>query len=287
MVDARPLERRAERRFGAMTANSLGWPVDGHVHFHQPGLVAPTLDAAAANFRAVRGRSDGLLGAILLAQGASERVFETLQAAPTVEGWAHSATPGEPETLIARKGPESIAIVCGRQVRADDGLEVLALGTRQTFPDGRPFPETVDVVRRSGALTAIPWGFGKWLGSRGQRVEATLRSLGPDALFVGDNGSRLGLLGAPALVRASKQRGFRVLPGTDPFPFALDHRRVGRFGFLAEVEVPETGPWGALRDWLVHRRGSPTPYGRSCGPVRFVFNQVGIQLYNTLRSKHG
>jgi hypothetical protein len=264
------------------TRQSHSCPVDGHVHFHVPALVGPTLDAAAANFRAVSGRSEGLLGAILLTQASAERVFEGLESSTNLAGWTFAPARHEPQTRIARQGTASVAVVCGRQVRAADGLEVLALGTVETFPDGLLFPDAVEAVYRSGALTAIPWGFGKWLGSRGQRVQSTLESHGPEALFVGDNGSRLDRLGAPALVRASEQRGFRVLPGTDPFPFAMDHRRVGRFGFLADVDLPETAPWRALRNWLLARRTSPTRYGRGCGPFQFVFNQVGIQVYNRL-----
>jgi hypothetical protein len=285
MAEARPQMRRSEPWSSVDPDSSRGWPVDGHVHFHALPLVGPTLDAAAANLSAASGRSDGFLGAILLAQGASELVFEVLQSSLPLEGWTFEAVAGEPETLVASKGPASVAIVCGRQVRAADGLEVLALGTRQVFTDGLSFSETVDAVRRSGALMTIPWGFGKWMGSRRQLVEGMLHSLGPEVLFVGDNGSRLRLLGPPALLRTSERRGFRVLPGTDPFPFAFDHRRVGSFGFLAELQVPVTAPWRTLRNWLLQRRDSPISYGRGCGPVRFMFNQVGIQLYNRLQSR--
>lgn len=198
--------------------------------------------------------------------------------------WTFDAAGDEPETLIARQGQAAVVVVCGRQVRSADGLEVLALGTRSTFPDGLSLLETVGAVRQSGALTVVPWGFGKWLGRRGKRVEAALElSMGAEALFVGDNGSRLGLLGAPTLVRASEQRGFRVLPGTDPFPFGGDHRRVGRFGFLADVDPAKAAPWRSLRAWLVGRPSSPVPYGSACGLGRFLFIQVGIQIYNRFR----
>jgi len=254
------------------------WPVDAHVHFHFPELVGPTLDAAAANFRAAGRRSEGWLGAILLTQTSGEHVFEFLRTNPAVAGW--TLTPAqEPETLIARNGGSSLAVICGRQVRAANGLEVLALGTRELFPDGLPFEEAVEVVRRSGALTVIPWGFGKWLGDRGKLVGRTLELHGPRALFVGDNGNRLGLLGQPAMIRGFEQRGFRVLPGTDPFPFAHNHRRVGGLGFLAEVNPAESAPWRDLRAWLFQRTASPKPYGSASGPVPFVFNQIGIQVY--------
>jgi len=264
-----------------MSRNHTHWPVDGHVHFHTQACVGPTLDAAAANFRAAGGRSEGWLGGILLAQTSGERVFEVLRTSAAVKGWALTPAQDEPQTLIARRGASSLAVICGRQVEAADGLEVLALGTLEDFPDGLPFGEAVEAVHRSGALTVIPWGFGKWLGERGRRVAKTLESLGTQVLFVGDNGSRLGLLGQPALVRASGQRGFRVLPGTDPFPIAHGYRRVGGFGFLAELNPAESAPWRELRAWLTERTVSPRPYGRASGPIEFVFNQVGIQVYNT------
>jgi len=269
-----------------MKPEAPGWPVDGHVHFHLLDAAAPTLDAAARHFCRVGGGREGLLGALLLTQTSTERVFEALEADGGRGSWTFAAVPGEPETLVARRGADSVAVVCGRQVRAADGLEVLALGTRQEFPDGLPFPEALAAVRSSGALTVIPWGFGKWLGARGRRVEQALETVGQEAVFVGDNGSRLSLAGQPALVRAAQQRGFRVLPGTDPFPFAGGYRRVGQFGFLADIEPAEVAPWRTLREWLLARPASPRPYGQATGPMTFAFNQVGIQFYNRfLRSK--
>lgn len=251
-------------------------------------MVGPTLDAAARNFSRAGGRSQGLLGAVLLTQAAHERVFETLAAVRSVDGWAFASVPEEPETLIAHRDASAVAIVCGRQVRAADGLEVLALGTLDTFPEGMPLLDAMAAVRASGALTVMPWGFGKWLGERGRRVEAALQSLGPEVVFVGDNGSRLAWLGVPSLVRESAQRGFRVLPGTDPFPLAGGHRQVGGFGFLAELEPRESAPWRGLRAWLLARKVSPPAYGSATGPIRFVFNQVGIQFYNrAMKGRNG
>lgn len=261
-----------------MPQNSPGWPVDGHVHFHALDCVAPTLDSAAANFRAISRGSRGPLGAMLLAQATDERVFEALLGSTPVPGWSFAPAPDEPETLIARNGMATIVVVCGRQVRTCDGLEVLALGTRQEFSDGLTLTEAVDAVQRSGALTVLPWGFGKWLGERGKQVATMLEAHGADALFVGDNGGRANLMGVPALIRTSAQAGFRVLSGTDPLPVAGDHRRVGGFGILAEIEVPEEAPWRALRSWLTARRASPEPYGRTCGLVRFAVNQIALRL---------
>lgn len=255
------------------------WPVDAHVHFHDALRVAPTLDAAAMNFKAVGRRVDGLLGVLLLTQSNTERVFETLQESPRAGEWQVVPASAETETLIARRVTEFIAVVCGRQLRTAEGLEVLALGTRDRFPDGLPLADAIASVRDSGAVAVLPWGFGKWMGARGRQIEQAFARGAPERLFAGDNGGRVGLLPMPRLIGESAARGFRVLPGSDPFPFAGDHRRVGGFGFLAATELPISAPWKALRTWLLENKGSPLPYGRGCNPLRFAFNQLGIQVY--------
>jgi len=154
------------------------------------------------------------------------------------------------------------------------------LGTLQEFPDGESLADTVAAVTASGALVALPWGFGKWWGDRGRLVDQTLRSAGARRLSVGDNGGRLALLAPPARITEFAREGFRVIPGTDPFPFARDYRRAGGFGFFAGVAAEETAPWGTLRAWLEALTESPPSFGKACGPIRFVANQVGIQFYN-------
>jgi hypothetical protein len=261
-------------------------PVDGHVHLHHLSFVPHTLDAARANFERVSGRREGIQGVLLLTQAGSEHVFEQLEDAGVVEAWRFERCANEPQTLIARQNGSALAIVCGRQVRARGGLEVLALGTKQEFADNQSFAETLKAVRASDGLPVLPWGFGKWLGKRGAEVQETLQAVGKGSLYVGDNASRLNMLGLPTIVRQSAQRGFRVLPGTDPFPFGGDYRRVGGFGFFAETPLDERAPWGSLKSWLSGLNQSPTPFGRALGPVKFGVNQFGIQIYNRFfRSK--
>lgn len=258
------------------------WPVDAHVHFHDAKRVAPTLNAAALNFKAAGRRIDGLLGVLLLTQARTERVFETLQDSARAGEWEVGPAVAEAETLIARRAKECIAVVCGRQLRTREGLEVLALGTRERFPDGLPLAEAIASVQDSGAVAVLPWGFGKWLGARGRRIQEAFASGTPDRLFAGDNGGRVGSLPMPRLIRKAAARGLRVLPGSDPFPFAADYRRVGAFGFVVSTALPESAPWRALRSWLLGSDSSPVPYGKGCNPFRFAFNQLGIQLYHGL-----
>ena len=114
-----------------------------------------------------------------------------------------------------------------------------------------------------------------------------LDSTGSKVLAVGDNGGRLAAWGVPSLIRESETRGFRVVPGTDPFPFGRDYRRVGAFGFVAQLKLDEAAPWRSLRAWIESSRQSPQRFGTACGPVRFLVNQVGMQIYNRFLRKAG
>ena len=140
--------------------------VDAHVHFHRTELIAPTLRAALGNFSNVTGRADGCAGALLLAQGRAERVFEWLRDQPRLEEWTFAPAGDEPQTLHAT-APDgrSLAIINGRQVRSACGLEVLAIGTCAEFEDGEGFEAVVEQVARSDALAGDSLGVRQVAGS--------------------------------------------------------------------------------------------------------------------------
>lgn len=259
---------------------STRFPVDGHVHFYEVERASPTLDSALENFRMLGGGEGRCVGALLLTQGSREHVFESLSGHETCGNWTIRPCRSEPQSLIAERDGQAIAVICGRQIRCDTGLEVAALGTTDEFPDGLALDETLARVQGSGAMAVIPWGFGKWSGERGRTVDQALGRYSPDKLAVGDNGGRLRLAGEPLLVRKARDAGYKVLSGSDPFPCGDDYRRVGAFGFLAGVTPGTASPWHDLATWLAAREQSPPGYGQTIGPVRFLVNQAGIRLHN-------
>jgi len=255
-------------------------PVDAHVHFHREQLVESTLDAAAKNFARFGAPTAPLLGALLLAQGSREHVFEQLAETASCGTWRLLSLPLEPQTIVASSRGRQIAIICGRQIRCELGLEVLALGTTTCYPDGSALEDTLDRVRADGALAVVPWAFGKWTGRAGALVRDLFGTSMPDSLFAGDNGGRLRIWGMPKLLQVASRAGFRLLPGSDPFPFGADYRRVGAFGFRAPITPDPSMPWQSLRDGLADTGFIPEPYGRALTPFRFFFNQTWVQLYN-------
>lgn len=259
-------------------------PVDAHVHVHTLNNVAATLASAEANFRAFVPRESGVVGVLLLTQASAERVFEQIIGHSHIDDWAIETCSEEPQSLLVGRGERSMVMICGRQIRCERGLEVAALGTTAEFPAGEPIREAIARVQGAGVFTVLPWGFGKWTGRRAKLVRQILEQPAR-GLSVGDNGGRMALMGEPLLIRAARERGYLVLPGSDPFPFGGDYRRVGAFGFLAELRPDTSAPWRQLRRWLESQQHSPPAYGRALGPVRVLFNNVGIRLHNRLKER--
>lgn len=267
-----------------MSLESPTTPVDAHVHLYRLETVSETLDSAAVHFGRLRvGAADGIRGCLLLGETADCRVFDQLRSAGQVGNWRISECYDEEHSLLAERSGVTLSIISGRQMRTSENLEVLAIGTLRDYPDRMSLAETVEAVHDSGALAVLPWGFGKWTGERLSLLNQLLDWVQASALFLGDNGGRLGIIDAPPLLASAACRGFRVLPGSDPLPLPGERRRVGSFGFLAELELSRRDPWRVLRDWITARSTSPIPYGSPLGAGRFLVNQLGIQVYQRLR----
>lgn len=253
--------------------------VDAHVHFHTCYDPQTFLDGALRNFqRNLQGTAAELAqpwtGFLLLAESAGAHWFRRWSNGLKTGGWRFEST-SEAESLLAVNGAgERLILVAGRQIVARERLEVLALGKDLEMLDGLPLCEVLERVRASGALPVLPWGFGKWWGRRGAVVAETLEQGGGE-LFLGDNGGRLGL--EPALFRRARKLGIRLLPGSDPLPFARHARLAGSYGFVLPHAVDLERPAEILLR-RIRESGQPRAFGRRAGLPRFLRDQVGMQL---------
>lgn len=263
--------------------------VDGHVHYHDAFDAERFLDAAAENFDAGARElrlPDGTPGCLLFTESAWDHAFRRFRDDPAalgVGGWKLEAS-AEPAAVRARGSRGHVLwLVAGRQVVTSEGLEVLALVTDAEFADGRPIGEALARVRDAGAVAGIPWGFGKWWFGRGALVEEVVRDASPDSLFLGDNGGRPQGAREHRLFRLARERGLKILPGSDPLPFAHQASAAGSYGFrLAATPDPEAPATSIAR--AIRAAACPDTFGRREGPVGFVRDQVAMQLRNRTRS---
>ncbi len=259
-----------------MISEAAAYLVDAHVHLY-PGMdLGTVLDAASCHMAAV-GPGPGLL---LLTENAGLDRFADL--AGTLGGWEITPTQEEVSCLASPvAGGAPLAVVSGRQIVTAEGLEVHALGTRRVFAERQPIREVLAEVPRDGALTVLPWGFGKWSGARG-KLMADLIAAPTPGLMLADSGVRLGLTSRPALLAAGEARGLKVLAGSDPLPLAREAGKAGRFGFIAGHAFDTERPFAALAAWLGNREHSPETYGRLESPLGFLYAQTAMQIRKRL-----
>jgi hypothetical protein len=259
--------------------------IDGHVHFHPMYDPWAAIEGAAKNFSAGRTQlslSRDVAGVLLRVRNAFEGPLEALHARLLREArqeWTLELDPSKEWLGAVRTSDATVVyVVEGQQVRASNGLEVLALGGATRFEDGAPFAAMVERVLASGAVTVIPWGFGKWLGSRRREVarvlEPGIRAGG--RLFLGDNASRPGPFRDPSLFNRARELGIFVLPGSDPLALSGQERSVGRFGFVVHG-FDASNPAASVHAALLALDRQPDVFGGRQGLLESLHLQVRLR----------
>ncbi len=256
--------------------------VDAHVHIYDVYDLDALFDAAVKNFaraaKAARLADAPREHMLLLTETVNDHAFDALASGERVPRRWKVSTTAEPAVLRVSLADASLWIVAGRQIATREDLEVLALGTTRRFADKEPIKVSLAESDESAALTALPWGFGKWWGARGGIIEGLIHSPRTRPLYIGDNGGRLSLSTRPRLFAIGERAGLKVLPGTDPLPFAGQEHRVGTFGMILENWQPNEPPLAQLVKRLAGDGSAPRDFGRLTGMADFVKLQIAMQL---------
>lgn len=272
--------------------------VDAHVHLHQCYDPDELLRNASDNLAAASARKapDGRVASfLLLAECAPDDGFGALRALAEGRSAANGASglrlrrwtvepTAEDISVVARDADRELFIVAGRQVACREGLEVLILGTTHRFADGRPIRDVLREADELGVPRVIPWGPGKWLFSRGRLLNALIEEFRKPTLFLGDEGGRPVFWGYPQHFTHAARLGVRDLPGTDPLPFPHDIGKVGRMGFTMAIDLDRARPGESLLRALTQSGAPLERFATLEPPLRFVRNQVGMQLRKRLRA---
>jgi len=273
-----------------MSMSTVTAVVDAHVHIHPCYRPDDLLSNAYENLSAAQGdRVPATERALflLMTECAADDYFGSLYALAhggtvpaerlALSQWTAVPTE-EPDSVLAVSGERQLFIVAGRQVACREGLEVLVLGTTRRLPDGLPIREVLAETAGWGVPRVIPWGPGKWLFKRGRLLNQLLEEFRRPTLFLGDEGGRPGFWGYPQHFERAAALGVRDLPGTDPLPFPHDVTKVGRMGFRIRIPLDRTRPAASLLGVLRQPSTLPERFAVLESPLRFVRNQIGMQL---------
>ena len=255
--------------------------IDAHVHFYPSYDAKRFLDAASDGF--ARQPQTAARRVLCMAESCFDNWFSTLldqkYRAQSLEGTGWELHPTEePQSLRLRRthdGSELLIIAVHQCVTAED-IEVLMLGQVEKHPDGQPAEVVVAAALAAGALPLLPWGFGKWLGRRGELVTHLKATFGAQ-LLLGDNSGRLARTPMPALLSEGGDQGHCLLPGSDPLPMQGEEHKVASFGAWVPGHISAEKPFADLRVILAHG-AQPEPYGAGETLVRFARNQLLMQI---------
>lgn len=193
--------------------------------------------------------------------------------------WVPAQSSDQSVTLRHTSGRKIIA-VRGQQLITTEGLEVLGIGQKSDLDAGLSLAEMVERIRAIGGWPIIAWGAGKWTGRRGRLVaEMVVSENHPPNIMLADNGGRPWLWSRVRQFELAKERGVRVLAGTDPLPLKGEESRIGSYGFSMSADHAPGEPiidsfCRALEDPSVPTLG----IGKQMGIGRFASNQLRLRL---------
>ncbi len=259
--------------------------LDGHVHIYDCFDLDGFFDAALRNFRAVSGQHDQqAIFFLLLAEASGCNWFSRFCAAEddkpvNLRRWQVVAT-SEESVLQLKRGEEGegiINLVAGRQIVTLEKLEVLSLFSTAVISDGKPLVDTIQIISEKGGLAVIPWGAGKWFGTRGKVLRQLL--IGEDRGFLlGDNGGRPTWWPTPKLLQFARKDGIGILSGSDPLPLPSEAQRVGSFGSVIHCDLTDESPVIYLKNTLRKELPNISPFGKFLATFNFLKNQLQLRL---------
>lgn len=262
--------------------------VDAHVHFHRCYAPSVFFDSALGNFQRAAMRlgvgpyAGGLLAFTETAEADYFHQFQNGAGPGRMDRWRIRRTAESVSVIAERHDGRELFLVAGRQVTTHEDVEVLALGCDRRLPDNHSLSETIELVREIGAIPVLPWGFGKWWFRRGALVADLLGSINTGVLFLGDNAGRWRRGPRPRLFGIAASRGIRILPGTDPLPFAAQATKPGRYGFALAGRWDRDRPAASLKRLLAERSAQPMCYGELEGLAAFGLGQARMLLRKRL-----
>lgn len=131
--------------------------------------------------------------------------------------------------LVEEENFPALYLFPGRQIITKERIEILALTTDTKIADGQEAANVIDQINDQNGIPVLSWAPGKWFFSRGKLVEQLIDRYEPQSLLLGDTTLRFRGWPEPRLMKKARNRGFKILAGSDPLPFAGEEHVMGEY----------------------------------------------------------
>jgi len=269
--------------------------IDAHVHVYDCFDFCKFFDFAYANFKSAAenlGHADDFTGILLLAETSKDDWFyhlceyaggKDLPDGKKAGEWQFYHTDENCSLTAKSDDLKKIVVIAGRQVVTAEGLEVLAIGTEKSFQDFLPIKVLIETVKEKSGIAVIPWGFGKWMGRRGDILKELIEAAQNGDFSLGDNGGRPSLMPTPYHFNLAKKKRIRNLPGTDPLPFRSEQKRVGSFGLSCRAKINPNYPAQSTKNAITDNNCTTYSYGSLERNIYFISKQIRMQFKKRTR----
>jgi len=273
--------------------------VDAHVHIYPCFHLESFLIEALKNFENAFGRPSLPFGkhendsaALVLTESKHENQFaHLLRLSKNItetfgslgKDWVVYPTKESHSLYISNKNSQGIFIIAGQQIITKENIEVLSVGTTAKIEHRKPADVTLKQLNEIKSLAVIPWGIGKWMGTRGKIVENLIERDFGFNIYIGDNGNRPIIWPRPTLFKKAGEMGIENLPGSDPLPIHSHEGRAGSYGFSLNGSLDPDYPIRSLKSMLANGSQRPKTYGKQRRTTAFLSNQFLMQW---LKLKH-
>jgi hypothetical protein len=263
---------------------------DGHVHIYPRFNLESLLNEALQNFKEVSAQQSvksPWTAFLFLTETKEDNWFSLLKQqttenkgfpSPGFGKWIFRQTQEECSLYGRSNEEEGLVLIAGRQIKAESNLEVLALGTIESFEEGRPVRELIHTISQKGAIPVIPWGAGKWLGARGQMIKQLLLNQDGPLFFLGDTRNRPVFWLKSSIFKRAAHQGLKTLPGSDPLPLSSQEKFPGSYGFRLKGDIKADYPFASIKKLLFDPETLVIPYGKGERSFRFFRDQVRLRI---------
>jgi hypothetical protein len=273
--------------------------LDAHVHVYPDFPVEQLLDAALENFIQAAtsiGETEPRDYVLCFTESAGLNAFSLLQkiadstgpltadlSLPTPGTWQYCAA-SENHCVIARNSDGvMIFILAGRQLISSEQVELLSLCAPVNLPDNTfLLEELARKVWDDGGIPLLPWGVGKWLGTRGAEIERFIRTDRDYPVVLGDNGNRPVFWPYPNQLTVASRINISVVSGSDPLPLPGHHVRTGSYGgWVPHRHLDTNCPVTDIKS-MITQPGCVTPFGTNATVFQFFRDQFLVNVRKRL-----
>lgn len=184
----------------------------------------------------------------------------------------------EQETLVLSLDDQSrIFIFAGRQIVTKEKLELLTILSDKRIEEYQPLSRTIELALNAHLTPVVNWAPGKWFGKRGELIKSILLDYQGSSLLISDTLLRPRIWREPQIMTwAHKQLGYRILRGSDPFPFIGEEQWIGQYALAFPGKFLQSTPRANLLE-AIYASGQPDKVIGCRSPLpAFIIKQLRL-----------